>query len=150
MKALTLTAILATVSVLAQETNWFLQSYPVAAIATPTAPPETRLALIGRVSSETVTNVVAGDNASGCLYCKQNGYGATLGAVLTSIPPQYHGFGYCAPYVAPTEKWVITNIFRRTTLSVDWGGDTLRHTKEVLLLSTTNRWKLNTTWTPEK
>lgn len=89
------------------------------------------------------TNVVSGDNSSGCNMCfdengNHNGY---TPAVLGGAP--------CLPYHPATEKWIITNIVHRTTLTVMFNGKALTYTEEIVRSSTTNRWKLTKEWKPD-
>lgn len=97
------------------------------------------------IVSQVVTNVVEGNNQRGCGTCEMlRGY-AGAGA----IPAIYHPFHESEPWHAADEKWTITNIIKRVTVTVDWNGKILTHTDETVIQSTTNRWKLRAEWQKE-
>ncbi len=81
----------------------------------------------------TATNVVTGDNSTGCpIYptCMFN-----AGSVTVSHK--------CTPYVAPTEKWVGTNVVRHETYITDQGIRLTRETGEAMPRRV---WKLESDW----
>lgn len=89
------------------------------------------------------TNVINGDNASGCNLCfdAQGHWKGFVPAVVNYEP--------CKPYHPPTERWVITNVISRVTLTIAWRGKSLTHSEDTMLSSVTNRWKLSSEWKQE-
>lgn len=105
----------------------------------------TELNLKAKVFSETVTNVVTGNNQRGCGTCEMLRTAALSGAV----PAINHPWHNAEPWRAADEMWTITNVVARTTLSVFWGTNTLTHVEDVPMWSTTNRYKLRAEWKAE-
>lgn len=97
------------------------------------------------VTSQIVTNVVAGDNQRGCSICEMLRKSAAEGIMLALHHP-YHA---AEPWRAANEKWEITNVSSNVTVKVEWNGKVLSHSDETLLRSVTNRWKLAQEWKKE-
>jgi len=86
------------------------------------------------------TNVVNGDNATGCNLCYDNqGHWKCATPAVMNLEP-------CKPYHPATERWTITNVVRRVTLQTEWNGKPLTYSEESTLSSVTNRWKLAQEW----
>ena len=100
----------------------------------------TKTNLSATITVNVSTNVVNGDNATGCNLCYDN-YGHWKGAI-----PAVMNFEPCKPYHPATERWTITNVVRRVTLATAWNGKPLNYSEESTLSSITNRWKLNSEW----
>lgn len=94
------------------------------------------------ITSQVVTNVVEGNNQRGCSTCEMLRKGAESG----SIPAIYHPWHNAESWREADEKWTITNTLKRVTVTLEWRGQTLTHTDETVLNSTTNRWKLRAEW----
>lgn len=92
----------------------------------------------------TVTNVVSGDNASGCQF-NASMLQSAFGAINAGPYHPYHEG--CTPYVAPTEKWVGTNIVRHETYITDQG---IRLTRETGTALPRKVWKLESAWKEAK
>lgn len=90
------------------------------------------------ITSETVTNVIEGDNKRGCSMCEMLRKNPTYAV--------YHPGHLSDEYKAADEKWIVTNIVRRTTICVEWGGGCIRSVSDKPISSTTNRWKLRANW----
>jgi len=88
-----------------------------------------------------LTNVVNGDNATGCNLC-YDAHGNWKGVIAATWPPSN-----CTPFHPATEKWIITNIVQRTEFWVN--GRQINYVEESLLSSVTNRWKLDSEWKKE-
>lgn len=90
------------------------------------------------VTSQTITNVVEGNNQQGCQTCEGI--------------RRYNWTIYCTcsdkltPYQPATERWTITTVINRTIFSFEWNGKTVTHVDEVQLSCVTNRYKLTTKW----
>jgi hypothetical protein len=81
----------------------------------------------------TETNVVTGDNASGCPNYPQ-----------CMVQAVFRTDGHnCIPYVSPTEKWAGTNIVRYETYITDQG---IRLTRETGQSLPRRVWKLESDW----
>lgn len=97
------------------------------------------------VRSEILTNVVAGDNQQGTPPSQ-------YGSVHTT--PAVMNWGQTleafVPYRAADERWVITNLVQRLTLTVRWGTNVLGYVQDTVLASTTNRWRLRVDWEAER
>ena len=93
--------------------------------------------LLATITVMLVTNVISGSNESGCRICggldKHFGFVPHLPCTATEA------------YKPPTEKWIITNVARITTLQFDWRG-TQAVIQAEIVLRTTNRWTLNQEW----
>lgn len=90
------------------------------------------------------TNVISGDNHSGCPYIPK---GILDANGILSIPAVYHPHHPgCTPFVPATEKWIITNIVDVYTLHLHWHNEPRTIQYISLLSSTTNRWKLLADW----
>lgn len=89
------------------------------------------------------TNVVSGDNSSGCNLCYDNA-GIHKGAT-----PAVMGYVPCKPYVPATERWTTTTVVETTTLTIQWRGKEIVHNEEKVLSSVTKRWKLTNEWKQE-
>lgn len=96
--------------------------------------------LAATITVNVSTNVVTGDNSSGCNLCF-DGNGNHNGSIPAVWPPPN-----CKPYHPATERWTITNVVRRVTLQTSWNGKPLTYAEESTLSSVTNRWKLAQEW----
>jgi len=92
------------------------------------------------ITTTVSTNVVNGDNATGCNLCFDN-QGHWKGFV-----PAVMGMEPCKPYHPATERWTVTNVVRCVTLQTEWDGKLLTYSEETVVSSTTNRWKLISEW----
>lgn len=99
--------------------------------------------LPAQASVTVFTQVKTGDNSYGCKTCSQNPFGhiQSLPAVWNAEP--------CRPYKPATERWEITNVIQRITLTVEWNGKSYTQAEEYLLSSTTNHYVLATKWEPK-
>lgn len=100
----------------------------------------TKTNLAATITVNVSTNVVSGDNATGCNLCF-DGNGHWNGSVPAVWPP-----ANCKPYHPATERWTITNVVRRVTLATEWNGKPLSYSEETVVSSVTNRWKLASEW----
>lgn len=100
----------------------------------------TKTNLAATITVSVSTNVVNGDNATGCNLCfdNQGHWKGVIPAVMNLEP--------CKPYHPATERWTITNVVRRVTLATEWNGKPLNYSEETTLSSVTNRWKLAQEW----
>lgn len=92
------------------------------------------------ITSQTVTNVIEGNNATGCATCAMLAPASANGMSLAL----YHPWHNAPPYKAADEKWTITNVVQR------WREKILTHTDDTVISSTTNRWRLRSEWANEK
>lgn len=90
------------------------------------------------------TNVLNGDNSSGCSMCFDN-YGNHRGSY-----PLVYGGEPCKPYHPPTERWTTTNVVRRVAVATEWNGKPLTYVEETILSSTTNKWTLRSEWAKDE
>lgn len=86
------------------------------------------------------TNVVSGDNSSGCNICQFDIHGNQLSHPATWPP------SVCSPFKPATERWTTTNVVQRTTIATVWNGKPLTYSEETTLSSVTGRWKLASEW----
>lgn len=98
----------------------------------------TKTNLPATITIQVVTNVVEGNNQRGCATCE----GVRKNNWLLYHPPH----GNYEPWQDATERWAITNVVRRLTLTTEWQGKLLTHSEETTLSSVTNRWKLTQEW----
>lgn len=92
------------------------------------------------VTSETVTNVIHGNNQRGCELCESvRGDGGVVIAI-------YHPPHNAEPWKPADTKWTTTNVIERTTVKLEVDGLPLSFTTEKVLSSVTATWKLEQEW----
>lgn len=79
------------------------------------------------------TNVVSGDNASGCNLCYDE-FGNWKGSIPSTWPSSK-----CQPYHPATERWTITNVVKQIMVQAYWRGMIIQYTESTTLSSVTNR-----------
>lgn len=95
------------------------------------------------ITTITTTNVITGDNSSGCNLCfdefgnRKGPYSSYTPAVVG--PP-------CQPFRQATERWIITNIFRLVTIDTTYQGKPITYSDLQALSSATNRMTLHKEW----
>jgi hypothetical protein len=96
--------------------------------------------LLATITTSTVTNVVESDNHQGCGTC--DGIAKHGWAI-------YHKCSIKGPFIPATEKTIITNIYTRKEVAINWAGKLIVYNDDTLLVSTTNRYRLVSEWKQE-
>lgn len=117
------------------------------ALCLPAVAGEVSTNLSAVVSTVVSTNIVSGDNASGCSICSGSRLGHFNGAAINT--PAVWPPANCQPFKAATERWTTSNVVQTVTVTVEWNGKKLAHSDQTELSSVTERWKLTQDWKKE-
>ncbi len=91
-----------------------------------------KLTIVAEESTSIATNIVTGDNHTGCDTCR--GISLHGWAIMHE-----RGLKCWEAWADATERWTITNVVKTITLSFDWNGQHWTGSSNVIISSVTNK-----------